>query len=263
MITPRHLAVASAFAVSLMAAPAFADTIDPPSYSDTLAMGESVTITKTVVIEEGGPTDALIDVHFLIDTSGSMGAQVNAAKAAATSLFNELNSKFGDVAASVGVFSEAASLTDPDIKGRAIIGDLTKNVTTFQDNVNLVTLGNPDGGFDFPESGYTGIALATENLSWRPGSNRFMFVFTDASAKGTLAAAQAALVDKDVNLVALAYNGRFNFVNVGGSGGGGYGPSVFPGAEVFDQFHQRRGHHRRRDRRDFHRLRELYDGQRR
>ena len=184
MITPRNLAVASAFAVSLLAAPAFADTIDPDTYSDTLAMGESVTIEKTVVIEDSGPTSALVDVHFLIDTSGSMGGQITAAKAAANDLFTEITSRFGDVAASVGVFSEGASLDDPDIRGRAIIGYLTKNASTFTDNVNLVTLSNPDGGGDFPEFGYTGIALATDNLYWRAGSNRFMFVFTDASAKG-------------------------------------------------------------------------------
>ena len=154
MIAPRHFAVASAFAVSLLAAPAFADTISPEAYSDTLAMGESVTISKTVVIEEGGPSEALIDVHFLIDTSGSMGAQVNAAKAAATSLFNEITDRFGDVSAGVGVFSELATLTGSTPNGRAIIGGgLTTNVATFQANVNPVALGIPDGGGDFPESG--------------------------------------------------------------------------------------------------------------
>lgn len=128
------------------------------------------------MIEEGGPSDALIDVHFFIDTSGSMGAEVNAAKAADTSLFNEITGRFGDVAASVGVFSEGASLTDLDMRGCAIIGDLTTDTASFQTNVNQVTSSNPDGGRDIPESGYTGIVLAAENLTWRPGSNRFMFV---------------------------------------------------------------------------------------
>jgi hypothetical protein len=184
---------------------AFADSISPESYTDTLAVGESVTIEKTVVVNEGSPTDARIDVHFLIDTSGSMGAQVNAAKAAATNLFNSLNDDFGDVQASVGVFSEGASLTDPDIRGRAIIGDLTSDAATFQANVNLVTRSNPDGGGDFPESGWTGMALAGDNLSWRSGSSRFMFVFTDASAKGDLAGAQATVDANDINVVALSY----------------------------------------------------------
>jgi hypothetical protein len=69
-----------------------------------LAVGESVTIRKTVTVDESGPTDALIDAHFLIDTSGSMGSQVAVAKAAATALFNSLNDDFGDVSAGVGVF---------------------------------------------------------------------------------------------------------------------------------------------------------------
>ena len=195
----------AAFAAFGVAGAAAADSISPTSYEDTLAVGESVTIEKTVTISEGAPTDARIDAHFLIDTSGSMGSQVNAAKAAATDLFNSLNDDFGDVQASVGVFSEGASLTDSDIRGRAIIGDLTSDATTFQDNVDLVTLGNPDGGGDFPESGWTGIALAGDNLSWRDGSSRFMFVFTDASAKGDLAGAQATVADNDINIVALSY----------------------------------------------------------
>lgn len=192
--------------VAFFAGPGVADTISPTSFSANLGVGDSVTIRKTVVVEEGSPTDATIDVHFAIDTSGSMGSQVNNAKAAATSLFNALNASFGDVAASVGVFSEGASLTDPDERGRAIIGGgLTTNAATFQADVNKVTLCNPDCGGDFPESGWTAMALAGDNLSWRPGSNRFMFVLTDASAKGTLAAAQASVTNNDINVVALSY----------------------------------------------------------
>lgn len=214
----RKYLSASLAAVALLAGTAVkADTVDPATFSADLAVGESVTINKTVTISEGGPTDALIDVHFLIDTSGSMGSQVNAAKAAASDLFTGLNDTFGDVQAGVGVFSEGASLTDPDIRGRAVIGGLTSDATTFTNNVNLVTLGNPDNGGDFPESGYTAIALAGGALDWRPGSSRFMFVFTDATGKGDLAGAAAALAADDITLVALAY----------GSSGPSYAQSTY------------------------------------
>ncbi len=201
-----QLIAALAFSTGLAAVPAFADSISPESFSAELAVGESVTIEKTVVIEATGPTDAVIDVHFLIDTSGSMGAQVNAAKAASSNLFTSLGSSFGDVAASVGVFSELATLTDPRPNALAIIGGgLTTDNPTFTASVNSVQLSVPDGGGDFPESGWTAIALAGENLSWRPGSNRFMFVFTDASAKGDLSGAQATLAANDISLVSLSY----------------------------------------------------------
>jgi hypothetical protein len=214
-----------AFAVSIVGIPAFADTIDPETFSADLALGESVTIKKTVVIEATGPKAAVIDVHFLIDTSGSMGRQVNAAKGAASSLFSSLETSFGDVSASVGVFSELATLTDPRPNANAIIGSgLSTDNATFTANVNQVTLKIPDDGDDFPESGYTGIALAGNNLAWRPGSNRFMFVFTDASAKGILADAQAALADNEISLVTLAYG---NFSSVNASYGMPLGGSVF------------------------------------
>jgi len=208
----RYIAAA---AMALASAAVFADTISPTSFSATLGVGDSVTVRKTVVVQASGPTDALVDVHFLIDTSGSMGAQVTAAKAAAGGLFAALEAAFGDVAAGVGVFSEGAYLAPGNPpNGRAVIGSgLTTVNATFAANVATVTLGVPDGGGDFPESGYTAIALAGGDLDWRAGSNRFMFVFTDATAKGSLANAQAALAADDITLVALAYNGGFTSVN--------------------------------------------------
>lgn len=223
----RFVAVA---AMALVSTAVLADTISPTSFSATLGVGESATVRKTVVVQATGPTDALIDVHFLIDTSGSMGGQVNAAKSAASSLFSALETSFGNVSAGVGVFSEGAYLA-PGLpaNGRAVIGSgLTTDNATFTANVNTVALGVPDGGGDFPESGYTAIALAGGDLAWRAGSNRFMFVFTDATAKGSLANAQAALAADGINLVALAYNGGFGSVD--SSYGAPLGGTVFNSA---------------------------------
>lgn len=228
--TKRWFRSAAFGVMALTSTAVFADTISPLTFSATLAVGESVTVRKTVEVLKTGPTDALIDVHFLIDTSGSMGSQVTAAKSAASSLLASLTSSFGNVAAGVGVFSEGAYLA-PGLpaNGRAVIGGgLTTNNATFTADVGTVALGVPDGGGDFPESGYTAIALAGGDLAWRSGSNRFMFVFTDATAKGSLAAAQAALAADDISLVALAYNGGFTSVN--SSYGAPLGGTVFTSA---------------------------------
>lgn len=218
--------ISAAFAAVVgLGGAAFADSISPLSYSDTLAVGESVTIRKTVVVSDEPPTDARVDVHFLIDTSGSMGSQVTAAQAAATDLFNSLNSSFGDVQASVGVFSEGAFLdTTPDAQNAVIGGGLTSDVTTFQNNVSAVTLGVPNTGGDFTESGWDGIKLAGDDLAWRPGSNRFMFVFTDASAKGDLAGAQATVTANNINMVALSYG---DFSTIEASYGTPFGGDTF------------------------------------
>lgn len=114
-----------------------------------------------------------------------MGSQVSAAKLAADGLFTGLKAQFGDVSAGVGVFSEGAYLTGLPANGRAVFGTgLTTDVPTFVTNVGTVTLNVPDGGGDFPESGYTAISLAGGDLAWRTGSSRFMFVLTGHDGQG-------------------------------------------------------------------------------
>jgi len=185
----------------------FTDTIDPETFSADLAVGESETVRKTVVVEAAGPGGALIDVHFLIDTSGSMGGAITGAKAAAADILTGL-AGFGDLAAGVGVFSEAASSTNP-APGNVINQDLTTDTTTASNAINAVTLGNPDGGGDFPERGQDAVAQASDNVSWRPGSNRFIIALGDASWKNDIttdAAAIAALDDNNVNLIGLRFS---------------------------------------------------------
>lgn len=173
----RFTAIAAA-SLGVMAGGALADTISPTTFSADLALGESVTITKTVTVEAAGTTSALIDAHFLIDTSGSMGGAIASAKSGAASILGAL-SAFGDLASGVGVFSEGATLSD------VIYSDLSTTDATTIAAINTVTLGVPDGGGDYPESGDTAVDTSNRNLSWRPGSNRFIFVLSDASMKGT------------------------------------------------------------------------------
>jgi hypothetical protein len=206
------LATLSVVALGFFAGGSLADSIAPDSFSADLAVGESVTITKTVTISAGGPTDALIDAYFLIDTSGSMGGVINAAKAAAGDIFSSIASDFGaGVAGGVGVFSEGAHL--PGIfapPGSVINRDVTTNTADVIGAINNVTLNIPDGGGDFPESANTAIELVAENASWRPGSNRFIFAFSDASSKGSDDAdVIAALAAEGIQLVSLDFGGGF------------------------------------------------------
>jgi len=229
---------------TLAAGTAFADSIDPTSYTADLAVGESVTIEKTVVISEGTATSALIDIHFLMDTSGSMGGEIATAKAAAADLFTALDSR-GDVAAGVGVFSENAVLvgetcttfcspTNPTgaVPGTVINSALTTDSTVSIDAINDITLSTPDGGGDFPENGYDAIWKSAENLEWRPGSNRFMFIFTDASAKGDQAAAAAALAADGIDLYTLSYG---SLSTITASYGTPFGATVLPSSTTTEE----------------------------
>ena len=190
---------------------ALADTISPTSYTnDTLAVGESVTIEKTVIIEATGPTGALIDVHFLIDTSGSMGSAIAGAKAAAGNILSGL-AGFGDLATGVGVFAEGAYLPgEYAVPGTVINSDLSTSDAITAAAIDAVTLSVPDYGGDFPERGQDALVKAVENLSWRPGSTRFVVALGDASWKDDItsdADAIAVLDEYNVDLIGLNFGG--------------------------------------------------------
>jgi hypothetical protein len=198
---------AAVIGISMLVPSAFADTIDPTSFAANLEVGDSVTVRKTVLIEDEGPRGALLDVHFLFDTSGSMSGAINGAKADADDILTGL-SGFGSLATGVGAFSEGANLVNAP-PGNVINQDLTANTATASAAINAITLGNPDGGGDFPERGQDAVALAANNVSWRPGSNRFIIALGDASWKNDLtsdAAAVTALTDNNVNLIGLRFS---------------------------------------------------------
>lgn len=190
-----------------------ADTISPETYAATLAVGESVTITKTVTIEES-VTTGVIDVVFLIDTSGSMGSVIAAAKAAAANLLTGL-AGFGDLATGTGYYSEP---------GSALTSNLTTNAAAGVAAINAINLGLGGYGGDFPEEGIHAVKLAAENTSWRPGSSRFVIALGDATFKesdgSTLAGAQAALAANDVTFIGI------DFGNMTQTSWGGINPAV-------------------------------------
>jgi len=194
-----------------------ADSIDPVSYEAGLEIGESVTIRKTVVIDE--TTSAVLDVVFLIDTSGSMGSQIAAAKEAASDILAGLGG-FGDLASASGYYSEPGN----DGTYRA----LSTDIPTQQQNINDITLFLGGGGGDFPEEGIAATFDAATNTAWRTGSNRFVIAFGDATFKEsdgvTTAMALAALDDNNVTFIGL------DFGNMTRTAFGGIDPTILADA---------------------------------
>ncbi|WP_225318776.1 VWA domain-containing protein [Cellvibrio sp. KY-GH-1] len=191
----KKLALSAALVLPVAA---HADTISPESYAATLGVGESVTITKTVTVEES-VTSGVLDVVFLIDTSGSMGSVINAAKAAAANLLSSL-AGFGDLATGSGYYSEP---------GSGLNTDLTTDTAAGIAAINAINLYDGGGGGDFPEEGIHAVQLAAENTTWRPGSSRFIIALGDATFKesdgSTLASAQAALAANDVTFIGIDF----------------------------------------------------------
>ena len=180
---------------------AMADTIDPTSYADTLGVGESVTITKTVTVEKTTST-ALLDVMFIFDTTGSMGSYISAAKAKAADILTSL-SGFGDLASGTGYYA------DPHFDG--VHTDLTTNDATTIAGINDFYACYGDCGGDYPEKGYAAISDAAMNASWRPGSNRFIIALGDASFKTPPTSAETitALNDAGVTFLGVAFTSGF------------------------------------------------------
>lgn len=172
----------------------FADTIDPLTYTDTLAVGESVTIAKTVVIEASGTSTAIMDVMFLMDTTGSMSATIAGAKASASTIIANL-SAFGDLQSGVAAF-------DDPVPTNTIVTDLTASEPAVQAGLNSLFA---SGGGDTPEFGYAGLADVANNASWRAGSNRFIVMFGDQYEKdpAAYAATLAALNAENITVLGI------------------------------------------------------------
>jgi hypothetical protein len=209
-------AVVALTAAFLAPVSAIADSIDPATYADTLAVGESVTITKTVTVDEGSPTGGILDVMFLIDTSGSMGGEIAAAKAAAADVLSGL-SGFGDLAAGVGYYDEPGP--GPGYPP-AILSDLSTSAdATIFDGITLAMGG---GGGDFPEEGIRSVTELATGASWRPGSTRFIIALGDATFKETdgftEAGALAAMDDENITFIGIDY-GLMTYVGHYGSSG--------------------------------------------
>jgi hypothetical protein len=219
-------AVAAAGAVGLLFAPAaLADSISPASFSADLGVGDSVTLRKTVTVDSSGPTAAVVDIMFVFDTTGSMSGAINNAKASATSVLNDLAATYGNVSSGVGQYD------DP---GHSILNNLTTTVATTQTSINALFACYGSCGGDFPEVGFAGIKEASDTAAWRPGSNRFIVAFGDASFKDgpgatdNQAGTAASLAANNVELFGLEFGGGSFTGNITALGGTAFAGGTSP-----------------------------------
>ena len=220
----KRILLAAGAAFTMFGGAAWADTISPLTFSADLAVGESVTIEKTVVVEKEGTSTALIDVMFLFDVTGSMGDEIVAAKSAADAILTGL-SGFGDLASGTGWYSDPkfdgvhTDLTTTDATTVAGIDDMWEGYSVgdpFSTPPWCSVAGTAVGcGGDFPEQGNAAIKDAADNSTWRAGSNRFIVVLGDASFKSppTDAATMAALTAAGVSLIGVDFGGMGSSVN--------------------------------------------------
>jgi len=193
-----RLAIAGAATLALLglASPAQADSISPTSFSADLAVGGQVTVRKTVTVDSAPPTTGVLDVMFLFDNTGSMSAEINAAKNRANDILTSL-SGFGSLAAGTGWYN------DPNTAG--LLTNLTTNLVQANTDINNIPF-FPGSGGDADEQGVQGIIEAS-GASWRAGSSRFVIAFGDAAFKGDNANAIAALNAVNATFIGVGFTG--------------------------------------------------------
>jgi hypothetical protein len=192
------------FVVVFLTGVALADSIDPATYSATLAVGESVTVRKTVTIDS--TPAGILDVMFMFDTSGSMGSAISQARTAANAVLTGL-AGYGDLYSGVGYYSEPGP--GPG-QPAAIVQDLSGSAATTTASINTgIYVGLGGTGGDFPEEGIQTLTAIATGASWRPGSSRFIIALGDATFKEsdgfTLAGARTALADSGATFIAIDY----------------------------------------------------------
>jgi hypothetical protein len=194
LLVPSLIAIGSVYTM--------ADSISPSSFSATLNVGESVTITKTVTVSAGPVTSSKVDVFFLMDETGSMNAEIAAVQAAAASIVSS-TAGLGDVAFGVGGYRDFDSSSGIGYR------QLTDLTTSGAAATTAIGAWATDFGGDYAEANLYALNEVATTTSWRAGSERILVWFGDApghdpSGGVTEAAATASLVSTGIAVQAVS-----------------------------------------------------------
>jgi hypothetical protein len=188
---------------------ALADSVDPASFSTTLGVGESVTITKTVTIDDAPPTDATVDIFFLTDSTGSMFDEIAAVQAAASTILANTTG-LGDVAWGAGEYRDV---------GDAFVYRQNTDLTTTQATASAaIGAWSAGGGGDFFEANLFALDQVATTTSWRTDSTRILVWFGDAPGHDPSA---GGVTEADATASLLGENIVVQAIDVGGMDGTG------------------------------------------
>lgn len=196
-----------------------AASITPGTFSDTIAVGETITVEKTVTIDEGDVAEK-VDFYFLADNTGSMGGVIGGVKSVASSLLTSLDAAYADAAFGVGRY-----LGDPGESGETIhtaydvITTSTTNTATTQAGINSWYA---SGGGDSPEANFFALHQAAtdggatdgvgstdtgvgggESVGWRGATQKVVLWFGDVSSHPSPGGADIDTVDQAEAIAAL------------------------------------------------------------
>ena len=119
------------------------------------------------------------DIIYLIDGTGSMGAEINAAKEQVINILNELKNKYPDYSFNFGAIFYRDVIDSPSDQNDFF--NLTDNMETLKNKISNM---KANGGGDTPEDWVWGYKTAVENVAWREGTKLIIHI-ADAGAHGT------------------------------------------------------------------------------
>jgi hypothetical protein len=191
------------WALILQASLASAQVVDPPSYEDNLAPGQSNDIFKTV---QTPPLPPRPDIVFLADTTAGMGPAIANVQANAAAIMAAV-----DAGTSGIPFFAAAEYRDV---GDSPLFAVNIGLTPVQADVNTaIGTWSADGGVDEPECQLFALEqLAIGTVSYRENATPVIVWFGDASGHdpcngSTEASATAALVAGGIIVIAVGVTG--------------------------------------------------------
>ncbi len=120
-----------------------------------------------------------VDLCFVIDTTGSMGSFIQAAKQQLLDTI-QLLSADSDIDLQVGLV-EYRDYPPQDTSFVTRVYPLTANLKQVQKDINKL---EANGGGDFPEAVYDGVQDAALKMKWRSHSCRFILLVGDAPPHG-------------------------------------------------------------------------------
>jgi hypothetical protein len=177
-----------------------------------------------------------VDLAFVVDTTGSMGAFITTARQHMTKMLRALSTESGlplDLRLAVVEYRDHPP-QDHTFAARA--HDFTADLARLRKIIDGL---KPEGGGDAPESVFDGLKAACDELSWRPHSRRLAVLIGDAPPHGaglgakrpcacglTTEATTALLEAKGVTLYSLGLTNGLS---------ASFGPlATFTGGEHFD-----------------------------
>jgi hypothetical protein len=199
----------------LSAQPASADTITPATYTTNIPVGGTATVRKTVTVTR--QLTVPLDVFFLTDTTGSMGAAIAGIRTGFSSIVTSVAGVASNAAFGAGEYKDHT-----DSFAYRENQDITTNVSAVQ---TAISAWSAAGGGDAPEANLFALEQVANGAAWRPGSQRIVVWVGDApghdpSRGVTEASATAALKAAGVTVLAASTTGGVGGLNVACGGAG-------------------------------------------